>query len=276
LLSNVESKVVVFEQSAAVRVALARIASLKNDYTLASKYYRDAVILMPDEPTIRRSYAESLFYAGKLGDAAIVLEEIRKQPGLSDKGNVALMLGQCYMGLHRAREARNLFQEAIRENSNNNTAYMNLGKACLQTGDLQMTLSAARTILRTDPRNVQAMILTALVQQKQNNWTDAAATLEKASRIAPNDSTILCMLGINAQQQGRRDEANGFYEKAVKANPNDSWAMSLLGKTAVSQEESNKASEEGSGSTDAGAGAASDAVGAISSSEGTPVAAKSH
>ena len=62
-----------------MRIALARIASLRNDYDAASKYYREAVTLMPDDKNLRRSYAEALFYANQFASAAAILETIRKQ-----------------------------------------------------------------------------------------------------------------------------------------------------------------------------------------------------
>ena len=228
--ATLESKIVYFEQTAAVRVALARIASLKNDYVAASKYYRDAVILTPDDNNLRRAYGESLFYAAQFADSVPILEEIRKNSDLADRSNVVMMLGQCYLSLHRAPEARNCFQEVIRQQPNDNLAYVNLGKACIQTGELGISYSAAKKVLHNDPQNVQAMIILALVQQKQKKWNDAAITLDKAGKIAPSDGTVLCMLGLNAQQQGNHEQALAFYEKAAQANPKDSWAAELLGR----------------------------------------------
>jgi tetratricopeptide (TPR) repeat protein len=225
-----ESKIVYFEQTAAVRVALARIASLKNDYPAACKYYRDAVTLTPDDKSLARTYAESLFYAARFADAAPLLEDIRKNPDLADRANVLTMLGQCYLELHRPQDARNCFQEVIRLEPNDNLAYINLGKACIQTGELGISLSAAKKVLHNDPQNVHALIVIALVQQKQKKWNDAAATLEKASKIAPMDGTIFCMRGLNAQQQGNHQQAVAFYEKAAQANPRDPWAAELLGR----------------------------------------------
>jgi len=227
--TTLESRMVYFEQSAAVRIALARIASLKNDYTTACKYYRDAVILMPEEKNLQRMYAESLFYAGQYPEAALLLEDIRKRPNLTDHNNVMLMLGQSYLSMHRARDARNCFQEAIRDNPNDNQSYINLGKACLQTGELGLSLSASKKVLKSDPDNVQALIILALVQQKQAKWADAAATLSKAGKAAPTDATVLCLQGITARQLGNLEQASACFEKALRANPNDAWAVELLG-----------------------------------------------
>jgi tetratricopeptide (TPR) repeat protein len=229
--SVLESKLVYFEQSAALRVALGRIATLKSDFPRAAKCYREATTLMPDDQDLRRSFADSLFYAHEYKEAVSVLEDLRKKIDPAEKDNLITMLGQSYLNLHRYLDARNCFQEVIRDKPEDLSAYLNLGKACVQTGDLGISLSAARKVLRSEPENVQAMILTALVQQKQKKWKDADVTLTRAARFAPTDPTVLCMLGINAQQLGRHSEAVAFYERAVQANPKDPWANELLGRS---------------------------------------------
>ncbi len=57
---------------------------------------------------------------------------------------------------------------------------------------------------------------------------DALATLEAAGKLAPKDSTVLCMTGVVDLKLGKQDEAEGFFKKAVAVNPRDSWATELL------------------------------------------------
>jgi len=225
-----EGKLVYFEQSAGVRVALARIASLKNDHATACRYYGDAVILMPEDQKMRRSYAEELFFAGRYADAASIFEDMRKQDDVADKDGLILLLGQSYIKLHRPYDARNCLQELVRDNPSDTIAYLELGEACVETGDLSIALAASHKVEQLEPDNEKAFILNAVVQQKQRNWADAAYTLQKAERLAPTDSTILCMLGYSAQELGKKDEAVSFYQKAVDVNPKDSWANELLEK----------------------------------------------
>lgn len=223
-----EDKLVYFEQSAAVRIALGRIATLKHDFAHACNYYREAYVLMPEDLNIKRSFTESLFYAGRYREALALLDELRKEPKLTEKSNLLQMLGECYLNLHRPQEARNTFQEEIRQDPDIVLAYVGLGKACLQTNELTTTYAAAKKIQQLQPENEQAYILMALVQQKQRRWAEAAVTLEKAAAIKPNDSTIWCMLGVTAQQQGNTDRAIAMYEKATQVNPQDAWANELL------------------------------------------------
>ena len=226
-----EDKMVYFEQTAALRVALARVYVLKGDYDAAAKYYREATVLLPDDQSIRRSYAETLFFSGHYAQALPILEDLHKRSDVLDKESTTVMLGQTYLNLRRPQDARNILQEVCRDHPNNIEAYLTLGKACIQTNDLQLAISAGRRILKIDQENVQALIIVALVQQKQKNWADAQITLVKAERIAPTDSTVLCMLGISAQQLGQKDTAAACFSKAVEANPKDTWAQELLATT---------------------------------------------
>lgn len=233
-----EDKLTMFEQTAAVRVAMARIASLKGDYLAASRHSRDAFLLVPDDESVKQAYAESLYFAGKYAEAAPLLDDIRSQlrpteqatneSQLARRMTVTQMLGHAYLNLRRPMDARTCFQEVLRFQPENSAAILGLGKVCIETNDLNAAISAGRKVLRGEPRNVQAMILVAMAQQKQKKWSDALSTLLPAARLAPKDSTVLCMAGVSALKMGRPSEAVDYFERAVAANPRDTWASELL------------------------------------------------
>jgi len=246
-------KMMYFDQSAAIRVALARIAMLKADYAEAAKDYRDATLLVPEDKNIRWSYASALFDAGKYNDSARILEDLRSDPPVPAKAlevsakagqtsdtatdeqaqqavkvSLLMMLGESYINLQRPIDARDCFQEAARLKPDSTAAYLSLGKACLLTNELNLTLAATQRVLRTEPNNVDAKILMGAVQQKQKKWSDALDTLSGAAKLDPKNSTILCMQGLSEIQLGKDNEAAGYLEKAVAVNPTDAWANELL------------------------------------------------
>lgn len=223
-----EDRLVYFEQTAAIRVALARIATLKSDYPAACRYYRDALLLQPDDAAVRRSYAETLFFAGRYADALPLLEDLYKKSDAHDQESLALLLSRTYLNLHRPQDSRNLLQQICRDHPANNDAYLQLGQACIQTNDLGIALSAGRHVLKTAPDSVPAMVIVALTQQKQKKWADAELTLRKAAQLAPADTTVLCMLGVSLQQAGRPEDAVACFAKALASNPKDTWARELL------------------------------------------------
>ncbi|HVS71180.1 MAG TPA: tetratricopeptide repeat protein [Phycisphaerae bacterium] len=250
-------KLIYFEQTGAIRVALGRIASLQGDKELACKYYRDAVLLLPDDSTVRRSYAEVLFDAGKYADAAPIFDDLRHkadtdaakaaadpksaeaqsgaaEAAAADKVNLLMMLGQCYLELRRPYDARNTFQEITRDHPDDAQAFVGLARACIGTNELPVALAAARKVSRVEPENVDALLLAATAQQKMKKWADAETTLMAAQHLSPDNGVILCMLGICAERQNRPTAAADYYHQALTINPNDSWATELLSQVSSS------------------------------------------
>jgi tetratricopeptide (TPR) repeat protein len=223
-----EAKLDYFEQTAAVRVALGKVYALKHDYVNASRYYRDAMILSPDDQSLRLTYAESLYFSGKYADALPMLEELHRNPEGADKNLVTMLLGRTFIGLHRTRDARFCFQDLTQDNPSNVVAWLSLGRVYLLEGDTSMSIEAANRVLRIEPESVQAMILRALAEQKQKNWKESMTTLETAHRVAPKDSTVLCLMGLSQQSLGQKEKAAACFEQAVTANPQDAWAQQLL------------------------------------------------
>jgi len=223
-----EEKMVYFEQTAAIRVALARLATFRGDFDQATKYYRDATLLAPDDLSLRQTYAEALYFAGKYRDALAVLEDLRMNPDLPDKTSLLSILGQTYQALHRTRDACECFAELTRTSPHLTAAWIDLGKATLQMDDYAQAAAIAKKVLKDEPANVQAMILLALSQHKLRQWDAAQATLEKANRIAPKDTTVLCLLGISMQHAGRNEQAVKLYAAALEISPANLWAQELL------------------------------------------------
>lgn len=223
-----EEKSVYFEQTAAVRVALARLYSLEGNHAKAIAYYRDATLLAPEDNTVRQNYAEELYFAGRYEDALAVLDVLYKDPKIQDTSVIKNLLGNTYLHLHRPRDARAIFTEVTRDNPNNANAWLQLGKATLQTEDYVQAAGIASRVLKFEPRNIDAQILLAFSQQKQNLWTAAEATLAKASLQDPQNPTVLCLQGITAQHLGKPDQALASFNEALKVNPEDGWAQELL------------------------------------------------
>jgi tetratricopeptide (TPR) repeat protein len=247
-----EDKMRYFEQSAAMRIALARIAVLQGDAMLAARMYRDATLLLPEDKNLRWTYASALFDANKYSDAARILEDLRRDPptlpkvatarishtaadaetdqaaAKSIKVTLLMTLGECYMALQRPMDARDCFTETIRLQGDNVAAYLSLGKICLLANDLNMTLDATDKVLRYEPNNMAALTLQAAALQKQEKWTEALTALNKATRLEPTNGTVLCMRGISQMQLGQKDAAADTFTKAVALTPSDSWAKELL------------------------------------------------
>jgi superkiller protein 3 len=244
-----EDKAALFEQSAAMRIALARIATMQHDPIAAARHYRDATLLLPDDKSLRWTYAQALYDAGKFGDAARILEDLRRDPptlpkpiakgdsadpaaekeaAASVKVSLLMTLGQSYLALKRPMDARDCFQEIIRAQPTNVSAFLALGQTGLLTNDLSTTMAAAQKATRFAPDNVQALILQATVLQKQAKWSESMDILNKAAKFAPKNGTVLCLQGLARLELGQKQSATDCFEKALALNPTDAWAAELI------------------------------------------------
>ncbi|MHB8651752.1 MAG: tetratricopeptide repeat protein [Minisyncoccota bacterium] len=76
---------------------------------------------------------------------------------------------------------------------------------------------------------VEAILLYAQVQAQNGKLADAIASTEIASRLSPQDLTILFQLGLLKYNAGDYQGASGAFESAIRANPNYANALYYLG-----------------------------------------------
>lgn len=226
-----QEKLEYFEQSAAIRAALGKLALLRGDADAAAAYLQQATLLSPEDHALKLNYAEALTIAGKHAAALPVLESLSKDERINDKTMILSLLGHTYMNLHRPRDARTCFAQITREVPHDNLAWLNLGKATMQLEDYPQVVSVARRVLKADAKNVQALLLMAVAQDKLKQTAEAAATLAQARALAPNHPTVLCLLGLQAQAKGEAEAAAAFFRQAAESAPDDPWARELAGVT---------------------------------------------
>jgi Flp pilus assembly protein TadD len=86
----------------------------------------------------------------------------------------------------------------------------------LRSGCVAPAATAAQKILAAHPRHHGALNLSALVCLEQNNATRAAALLEQAIALEPNDAIYHCNLGAAYRQAHRYPEAVAAARKATE------------------------------------------------------------
>jgi Flp pilus assembly protein TadD len=101
-----------------------------------------------------------------------------------------------------------------------------------------------RTILATDPKNLDALSNLGVVYFRTGKIRSAESTLKKALAIAPNDDFVLTTLGIVHYRQSRFDDALKELRKAIEINPNSATAHNYLGITASQKGRQQEAEKE--------------------------------
>lgn len=221
-------KLAFFEQTPAVRVALGRIQVLRGNYAKATQYYRDAILMSPDDIGLRQNYAEAIYMSGKYSTAIVVLEELARDPKVKEKNSILMLLGQSYAQVNRLREARMCFSDMTQANPGNTMAWFHLAKTYMQMKDYKQATGSVQRALTLEPQNIPAFMLLAACQQKMEEWAQARDTLAKATTFAPENPTLFCMLGICYDKLGDHAKAVESYRRATELKPDDPWANELL------------------------------------------------
>jgi len=227
-LSMLESRVVFFEHSAALRDAVGQLLMQNGKFAPAVAMFRQASILSTDDPSIREHLAIAQFRAGDHRDAADTITRLLKDERYLKRGDLYLAMGVCELQLGRHREAREAFEMASQLSPTSPAVWLGLGKAAMELADTRRAEMALRRCLTLDPANSEANLLLGYARLKQNKLEDALASFRKANALDPADTTALCMVGHTLEKMGRNSEAFDCYQKALKIKPNDDLATRLM------------------------------------------------
>lgn len=84
-----------------------------------------------------------------------------------------------------------------------------------KSGKLSKAQKVYRTVLKSEPRNADALMLLGMVYYEIKKFTDAIKVLKKAVSIRPKWAGAQLNLGLALQATGRRQEARDAFERAL-------------------------------------------------------------
>lgn len=227
-LALLQSKLVYFENSAALRDAMGMIYMNQGKYAQASEFFGQASVFADDDLVIREHYALSLYLAREYRRAVPVFERLSGDKAIESRPDLQQAMGECLMHVGRSRDALEHFQSAVRLDANQASAWVALAQCEMELGDLQLTREALRRALSLAPTSAQANLLMGYVCLRGGELDGALKAFKAASRADPHDSTSSCMVGYVLQKQGRTAEARQWYDAALKLSPHDELASRLL------------------------------------------------
>lgn len=227
-LSLLQSKVVYFEYSAAIRDAVGQLLMQKGKYAQAVDAFRQASTLASDDSVIREHLAMAQFQAKSYRDAADNFARLLKDDKYLKRSDIYMALAESQMQSNRPREARENFEMATQLAPNNAAAWLALGKAAMQLNDLRRAEIALKRSATIDPASSECHLLMGYARLKQGNTEEALASFRKSSALDGNDTVSLCMVGYALEKLGRSEEALKAYARALKMKPGDELATRLM------------------------------------------------
>ena len=182
-----------------------------------------------DPKQFRTGVVLALLYLrqGLAKDAVQVAETVVK----GDPTNVAALnlLGVARVAAGDRKEGRAAYLKAIESDKNFIPPQLNLGKLDVVEGNYSAARERFRAILKTRPKDIQAMYELAVAERGAGNAADALRWLEKAHALNRRDTRVTAMLVEVYIAQRRAEAALNAAQETEAAAPRDLGALAALG-----------------------------------------------
>lgn len=198
----------------------------------AVAYLRKAAGLDPSKADVRYQLSQALRRVGDTAGAQKELDEFRRlRAGQQQAAQVSNLMQRAErsMLLGRADKARELYQQVIRQDSNNIAAHLNLGLAYEQLGRGPLAEAMFRKVLELQPDHADAHLNLGLKLAASGRFEVALASMTEALRLAPDDLRARQGLAMVLTRLDRPLDAVPHFEAIVRLDPDSSEARLNLG-----------------------------------------------
>jgi len=220
-----------FAPPPALNESLARALYEAGDPTLALSFLDKLPSSAYSDPSLRLFRGAAEANSGKNQEALASFAEYLKQ--VTDPRHRSLALGNMaaiYIELKRYDEARRTSNESVALDPKNPAALFNLGSLELMQGENGAAAATYRSLLKENPKSLNAKIQLAVALQRQKQYATAASLLEEVLLQAPNNSTALNNLAyVYSLQASRLPEALSLIDRALAIRPNDASYLDTKG-----------------------------------------------
>lgn len=225
LLSN---KVVYFENSATIRVAVGQLFVQKGRYSEAVEMLRRANSLAGTDLGIREHLALAMYHNHQWRESADLLARLVENEGYTGRADLRIALGECYMELNRPRDARNAFDVATELEPGSAGAWIRLAKAAMALDDHRRTQLSLRKAMSLEASDPEVHLLYGYLRLREDRLADALTSFNRAYTLDRTDTVSLCMIGYVLEKMGRQKQAMNYYAQALQLKPNDELAAQLM------------------------------------------------
>ena len=205
-----------------------RLAVMQKEYDKAVGFYQRAC----DEDRKNLRYRESLgsaqFYGGHYAEAAETLKGLAEARAEQTPSWMHTMLGDSYMALGRAGEARRWYVSASESSPSTPEVWVNLAKVEMSLEDMPRAIMAARQALQLNVRHLDAVVLLGYALVREGKVDPAVRALTEAAKLHPGSVMVRCLLGRAYALGGEHAEALRCYSAALRLEPDNQMAKELL------------------------------------------------
>lgn len=234
-LALLSGKVVYFENSATIRDAVGQLLVQQERYSEAVEMLRRANSLAGTDLAIREHLALAMYYNRQWRESADLLARLVADPQYARRADLHIALGECYMELNRARDARNAFDTTTALEPASAGGWIRLAKAALALEDYRRTHLSLRKAMSLEPSNSEIHLLYGYLRLREERLADALTSFNRAYTLDRTDTVSLCMIGYVLEKMGRQAQAMNYYAQALQLKPNDELASRLMANIDLSE-----------------------------------------
>lgn len=213
-----------------IRQSLGHLAMLEHRHADAVRYFNEAVLLAPDDPTLAEDLARAQLVTRQFGEAELNLRRAMSTPEAKGRVDLVLLRSECLVELERPVEARELLVSIVHEPSGdaNVNAWKLLGNVAALLNDEHRLRESAARLKALAPDEPDGYTLMALWQRSKGQLLPAVKTLDRAIALSKDDPAPAKLQGlIYAQLEMPREAAESF-KRAQRIDPKDPQVRALL------------------------------------------------
>ncbi|MBV9125493.1 MAG: tetratricopeptide repeat protein [Planctomycetes bacterium] len=139
-----------------------------------------------------------------------------------------LLRAEDLLAAGRVPEGVTWLRELVRDYPDSSWAWLRLGKALVQTGDLAGAEQALHTALEQDPNQVGAHFYLGVVFFQRGDYQGAAKAFRRATALKPDFALAYYNLGLCCLRQGDLDGARDAFRAAIENKPHYTEAHAEL------------------------------------------------
>jgi len=190
---------------------------------LKRKKYIEAIVnleivstMAPKDVEIMLSLAEGYMKTKRPGKAIDLLAKAKKLK--KNDPDIGSLLYKLYKQTGKDKQAESEIKDLIALTKDNKLRIV-YAKDLIEQKRLDEASTLVSEIKKTDPTNVEGLMLLGKIQQTQNKLADATETYKMISYIKENYAPALCERGNIYLAQSNLERAKSFFNKALKASP---------------------------------------------------------
>ncbi|HEV8268097.1 MAG TPA: tetratricopeptide repeat protein, partial [Thermoanaerobaculia bacterium] len=163
-------------------------------------------------------YGQALLRLGKADEAANVLEKVL------DKGRgsaIALVYGEALEKSGRLKDAEELFESVLRQDSENRAAAVGLLKVYERSRQFDKAIPIVEAFLKAQPGNVSLRIEYGSTLLRARRYTDATKVFQDVLKADPGNRDALRQYGTLLSETRETDKADEVFRRLQELEPED-------------------------------------------------------